>query len=377
MILSEEQTMVRDMARQFSQERLVPNAEEWDRESRFPKEALDEMAGLGLMGMLVPPEYDGAGTDAVSYALALEEIAAGDGSVSAIMSVHNSVGCVPILRYGSDQQKEEWLKPLARGEKIGCFCLTEPHAGSDASALKTRARKDGNKWVLDGAKQFITNGSTASLAIVFAVTDPDAGKRGISAFLVPTDSPGYTVERIEKKMGLNASDTCAIRFEGVEVLPDMMLGEEGQGYKIALANLEGGRIGIAAQALGIARAAMDYAVGYAKERTSMGRPIMEHQAVGFRLADAATKLHAARQMILHAAAMKDQGLPCLTEASMAKLFATETAEQVVSDSLQTMGGYGYMKDYPLERMARDVRVTKIYEGTSDIQRLLIARSLAA
>lgn len=377
MILNEEQQMVRDMARQFAQERLVPNAEEWDREARFPKEALDEMAQLGMLGMMVPPEWDGAGTDCVSYAMALEEIAAGDGSVSAIMSVHNSVGCMPVLRYGTDEQKEKYLKPFARGEMIGCFCLTEPQAGSDASALKTTARKDGNKWVIDGAKQFITNGSSAGLAIVFAVTDPDAGKRGISAFLVPTDSEGYIVERVEKKMGLNASDTCALRFDGVEVTPDMMLGEEGQGYKIALSNLEGGRIGIAAQALGIARAALDYAVEYAQERTSMGQPIMNHQAVGFRLADAAAKLEAARQLILHAAAMKDAGLPCLTEASMAKLFATETAETVVSDALQTFGGYGYMKDYPLERLARDVRVTKIYEGTSDIQRMLIARSLAA
>jgi len=377
MILTEEQTMIRDMAKQFAEDRLVPNSEEWDREARFPKEALDEMAQLGLMGMMVPPEWDGAGTDAVSYALALEEIAAGDGSVSTIMSVHNSVGCMPILRFGTEMQKETYLKPLARGEKIGCFCLTESHAGSDASAIKTRARRDGNKWVIDGTKQFITSGSTAGLAIVFAVTDPAAGKRGISAFLVPTDSEGYIVERVEKKMGLNASDTCALRFEGVEVAPEMMLGEEGQGYKIALANLEGGRIGIAAQALGIARAALDYAIGYAKERTTMGQPILQHQAVGFRLADGATKLVAARQMILHAASLKDAGQPCLIEASMAKLFATEVAETVVSDALQTLGGNGYMKDYPLERMARDVRVTKIYEGTSDIQRMVIARSLAA
>jgi butyryl-CoA dehydrogenase len=376
-ILTEEQTMIRDMARQFAVEQLAPHSAEWDREARFPKEALEEMAQLGMMGMMVPPEWDGAGTDTVSYAMALEEIAAGDGSVSTIMSVHNSVGCMPILRYGTDDQKERFLKPLARGEMIGAFCLTEAHAGSDASAIKTRARKDGNKWVIDGSKQFITNGSTAGVALVFAVTDPDAGKRGISAFLVPTDTKGYVVERIEKKMGLNASDTCALRFEGVEVTPDLMLGEEGQGYKIALSNLEGGRIGIAAQALGIARAALDYAVGYAKERTSMGQPIMQHQAVGFRLADGATKLHAARQMILHAAALKDAGQPCLTEASMAKLFATEMAEGVVSDALQTLGGYGFMKDFPLERMARDVRVTKIYEGTSDIQRMLIARSLAA
>jgi len=377
MILSEEQTMIRDMARQFAQERLLPNSAEWDREARYPKEAIDEMASLGLMGMMVPPDYDGAGTDAISYAMALEEIAAGDGSVSAIMSVHNSVGCMPIYRYGTEEQKQEYLKPMARGEFIGCFCLTEPQAGSDASNIKTRARREGNKWVLDGAKQFITNGSTAGVAIVFAVTDPDAGKRGISAFLVPTDSEGYIVERVEKKMGLNASDTCALRFEGIELPPEMMLGEEGQGYKIALSNLEGGRIGIAAQALGIARAALDHAVAYAKERTSMGQPILEHQAVGFRLADAAAKLEASRQIILHAAAMKDAGIPCLTEASMAKLFATETAETVVSDALQTFGGNGYMKDYPLEQLARDVRVTKIYEGTSDIQRMLIARSLAA
>jgi butyryl-CoA dehydrogenase len=377
MILTEEQTMIRDMARQFAEERIAPNAADWDRDSHFPREALDEMATLGLMGMMVPPEWDGAGTDAVSYALALEEIAAGDGALSAIMSVHNSVGCMPILRFGTEDQKDRFLKPMARGEFIGCFCLTEPQAGSDASALKTRARRVGNKWVIDGAKQFITNGSTAKLAIVFAVTDPDAGKRGISAFLVPTDSEGYNVERVEKKLGLNASDTCALRFEGVEVTPDMMLGEEGQGYKIALANLEGGRIGIAAQALGIARAALDFAVGYAKERTSMGQPIIQHQAVGFRLADGATKLEAARQMILHAAAMKDAGLPCLTEASMAKLYASEVGEQVVSDALQTLGGYGYMQDYPIERYYRDIRITKIYEGTSDIQRMVIARSLAA
>ncbi|NMM46638.1 acyl-CoA dehydrogenase [Rhodospirillaceae bacterium KN72] len=377
MILTEEQTMIRDMARQFAAERLTPNAEEWDREARFPKEAIAEMGALGLLGMLVPPDYDGAGTDTVSYAMALEEISAGDGAVGAIMSVHNSVGCMPIHRFGTEEQKQEYLRPLARGETIGCFCLTEPQAGSDASALKTKAVQAGNKWVLDGAKQFITNGSTAGLAIVFAVTDPDAGKRGITAFLVPTDRPGYIVERIEKKMGLNASDTCAIRLEGLELEPELMLGQLGEGYKIALSNLEGGRIGIGAQALGIAQAALNYAVAYAKDRVSMGQPIIQHQAVGFRLADCATKLEAARQLILHAAALKDAGQPCLTEASMAKLFATETAEQVVSDALQTLGGNGYMRDYPVERMARDVRVTKIYEGTSDIQRMVISRMLAA
>jgi len=377
MILTEEQTMIRDMARDFSAEQLAPKAAEWDRESRFPKEAIEAMGPLGLMGMLVPPEWDGAGADNVSAALAVEEIAAGDGSVSTIMAVHNSVACMPILKFGTEDQKERFLRPLAKGEMLGCFCLTEPHAGSDASAIRTKAVKDGNKWRLSGSKQFITSGANADVAIVFAVTDPAAGKKGISAFIAPTDSKGYEVAGVEKKLGQKASDTCHIVFDDVELTPDLMLGEEGQGYRIALSNLEGGRIGIAAQAIGMARAALDAAVAYAKERTSMGAPIAEHQAVAFRLAEMATKVEVARQMTLHAASLRDAGEPCLREASMAKLFASEMAEEVVSDALQTFGGYGYVNDYPVERIYRDVRVCKIYEGTSDIQKLVIARQLLA
>ena len=377
MLLTEEQQMITDMARDFAANELQPNSPDWDREHRFPAEALAKMGELGLMGMLAPPEYDGAGADSVSYASALEQIAWGDGSCSTIMSVHNSVGYMPILRYGTEEQKRRFVPPMARGEMIGAFCLTEPHAGSDASAIRTRAKKSGNKWVLNGAKQFITSGSNAKVAIVFAVTDPDAGKKGITAFIAPTETPGYTVASVEKKLGQNASDTCQIIFEDMELTPDLMLGEEGQGYKIALSNLEGGRIGIGAQAIGMAQAALDHAIAYAKDRISMGKPIIEHQAVGFRLAEAATKLAAARQLVLHAAALRDAGKPCLTEASMAKLLASDTAELVVSDALQTLGGVGYLNDYPIEQIYRDVRVTRIYEGTSDIQKLVIARSLAA
>ncbi len=377
MLLTEEQQMITDMARDFAAKELQPNSPAWDKEHRFPAEALAKMGELGLMGMLAPPEYEGAGADSVSYASALEQIAWGDGSCSTIMSVHNSVGYMPILRYGTEEQKRRFVPPMARGEMIGAFCLTEPHAGSDASAIRTRAKKSGNKWVLNGAKQFITSGSNAKVAIVFAVTDPDAGKKGITAFIAPTETPGYTVASVEKKLGQNASDTCQIIFEDMELTPDLMLGEEGQGYKIALSNLEGGRIGIGAQAIGMAQAALDHAVAYAKDRVTMGKPIIEHQAVGFRLAEAATKLAAARQLVLHAAALRDAGRPCLTEASMAKLLASDTAELVVSDALQTLGGVGYLNDYPIEQIYRDVRVTRIYEGTSDIQKLVIARSLAA
>lgn len=376
MLLTEDQRMIRDMARQFARERLAPGAEARDRESRFPAEELAEMGRLGLLGMLVPPDYDGAGADAVSYALAIEEIAAGDGAISTIMSVHNSVGCAPILAFGTDDQKDRFLKPMARGEMLGAFCLTEPQAGSDAAALTSRARRDGDHWVLNGSKQFITNGQTAGVAIVFAVTDPAAGKKGISAFLVPTDTPGYRVARLEHKLGQRCSDTAQIALEDCRVPATLMLGREGEGYRIALANLEGGRIGIAAQSVGMARAALEIATAYAQERTSFGKPILEHQAVAFRLADAATQVAVARQMVLHAAALRQAGQPCLTEAAMAKLFASEMAERVCSDALQTLGGYGYVADYPVERICRDVRVCKIYEGTSDIQRLVIARSLA-
>ncbi|RSC25134.1 acyl-CoA dehydrogenase [Pseudomonas putida] len=375
MLVTDEQQQIADAVKDFAQERLKPFAEQWDKEHRFPREAIDEMAGLGLFGMLVPEQYGGSDTGYVAYAMALEEIAAGDGACSTIMSVHNSVGCVPILKFGTEQQKQRYLVPLASGSMIGAFALTEPQAGSDASSLKTRARLDGDHYVLNGSKQFITSGQNAGVVIVFAVTDPEAGKRGISAFIVPTDSPGYQVVRVEEKLGQHASDTCQIVFDDVRVPVDNRLGEEGQGYKIALANLEGGRIGIASQAVGMARAAFEVARDYAKERQSFGKALVEHQAVAFRLADMATRIAVARQMVLHAAALRDAGRPALVEASMAKLFASEMAEKVCSDALQTLGGYGYLKDFPLERIYRDVRVCQIYEGTSDIQRMVIARNL--
>ena len=376
MQLTEEQRLLRDTARQFAERELAPHAAEWDREARFPKQALAELGRLGFMGVLVPEEYGGAGADHVGYALALEEIAAGDGSVSTILSVHNSVGCLPVLRYGSEEQKERFLKPMAKGDMLAAFCLTEPQAGSDAAALKTRARRHGNRWVLNGTKQFITSGSTADLAIVFAVTDPEAGRRGISAFIVPTGTQGYGVARLEHKLGQRASDTAQLVFEEMELTPDLMLGAEGEGYRIALSNLEGGRIGIAAQSLGMARAAYEAALAYARERESFGQKIIEHQAVAFRLADMATQLAAARGLVLAAAALRDAGEPCLQAAAMAKLFASEMAERVASDAIQIHGGYGYLGDFPVERIYRDVRVCQIYEGTSDIQRLLIAREIA-
>lgn len=375
MLVNEEQQQIADAVRSFAQERLRPFAEQWDKDHRFPREAIEEMAALGLFGMLVPEQWGGSDTSYVAYAMALEEIAAGDGACSTIMSVHNSVGCVPILRFGSEQQKREYLTPLATGAMLGAFALTEPQAGSDASSLKTRARREGDDYVLSGSKQFITSGQNAGVVIVFAVTDPQAGKRGISAFIVPTDAPGYQVARVEDKLGQHASDTCQIVFENVRVPVANRLGEEGEGYKIALANLEGGRIGIAAQSVGMARAAFEVARDYAKERQSFGKPLIEHQAVAFRLADMATQVAVARQMVLHAAALRDAGQPALMEASMAKLFASEMAEKVCSHALQTLGGYGYLSDFPLERIYRDVRVCQIYEGTSDIQRMVIARNL--
>lgn len=374
-LLTDSQVMVRDMAQRFAAERLAPYSAEWDRSKEFPRDRIREMGELGLMGMLVPEEYDGAGTDHVAYALALEEIAAGNGALSTIMSVHNSVGCMPILKFGSEEQKEKFLKPMARGEWLGAFCLTEPQAGSDASALRTSARKVGNRYVLNGTKQFITSGKNADVAIVFAVTDPGAGKRGISAFIVPTNAPGYKVASIEKKLGQHLSDTAQIVFEDMELSPDLLLGDEGQGYRIALSNLEGGRIGIASQSVGMARAAFEAALVYAKERESFGVKLIDHQAVAFRLADMATRIEAARLMVLNAAALRDAGRPVLKEASMAKLFASEIAEKVCSDAIQIHGGYGYLADFPVERIYRDVRVCQIYEGTSDIQRIVIAREL--
>jgi butyryl-CoA dehydrogenase len=377
MILDENHEMVRDMARRFATERLAPNSAEWDRTSHFPKDIIREMGELGLMGMLVPDEWGGAMIDTVAYAVALEEIAAGNGAISTIMSVHNSVGCVPILRYGNDAQKDEFLRPMARGEWLGAFCLTEPHAGSDASALRTRARRTNSGWVLNGTKQFITSGQNGDVAIVFAVTDPEAGKRGISAFIVPTKTPGYRVVSIEKKLGQHLSDTAQIAFDDLEISAENLLGAEGEGYRIALSNLEGGRIGIAAQSVGMARAALDAAIAYANDRESMGSKLIGHQAVAFRLADMATRIEAARHLVLHAAALRDAGRPALKEASMAKLFASEMAERVCSDAIQIFGGYGYTEDFPVERIYRDVRVCQIYEGTSDIQRIVIARALSA
>ena len=376
MLLTDQQRMIRDAARSFARAELAPHAAEWDREARFPREAVAGMGRLGLMGMLVPDAWGGAGADHVSYALAIEEVAACDGACSTIMSVQNSVVCAPLLGFGSDRQKQRFLKPLAAGEMLGAFALTEPGAGSDAAAIRTRAEMVGNQWRLNGTKQFISSGSTADVAIVFAVTDPDAGKKGISAFLVPTDTPGWQVARIEHKLGQRASDTCQIVLDGVELAPELMLGAPGEGYRIALSNLEGGRIGVAAQAVGMARAAYEAALAYAKARESFGKPIIEHQAVAFRLADMATGIEAAHNMVLAAAARRDAGLPCLKEASMAKLFASETAERVCRDAIQVHGGYGYLADYPVERIYRDVRVCTIYEGTSDIQRLVIARAIA-
>ncbi len=376
MILTTEQEMIRDSMRAFSKERLAPFAAEWDKTHLFPAQALKELGELGAMGMVVPEEWGGAGMDYMSLVLTLEEIAAGDGATSTIVSVQNSLPCGITLKYGSDAQKKEWLIPLARGEKLGCFCLTEPHTGSDASALTTRADRDGDEFVLNGVKQFITTGKNADMAIVLAVTDKTAGKRGISCFLVPTHTPGFIVTRIEEKMGQRASDTAQILFENCRIPASALMGNEGDGYKIALSNLEAGRIGIAAQAVGMARAALEAAVTYAKDRVAFGVPIIEHQAVNFRLADMATQLDAARLMVWRAAVLKDAGKPCLTEASMAKLFASEVAEKVCTDAIQIHGGYGYVSDFPVERIYRDVRVCQIYEGASDIQRLVIGRAIA-
>ena len=375
MVLSDLQQQIRDLARDFAREQLAPGAAARDREHRFPREELSEMGELGLLGMLVPEEYGGSNTGTLAYAAALEEIAAGDGPCSTIMSVHSSVACVPILKFGTEEQKQRFLPKLASGEWIGGFALTEPQAGSEASNLRSRARLDGDHYVLDGAKQFITSGKNGQMIIVFAVTDPDAGKKGITAFIVPTDTPGYEVVRVEEKLGLHSTDTCQIAFSSMRIPAELRLGAEGEGYRIALANLEGGRIGIGAQAVGMARAAFEAARDYARERTAFGKAIIEHQAVSFRLADMATQIEAARQLVFHAAALRDNGLPCLSEASMAKLFASEMAERVCSDAIQIHGGYGYMADYPVERIYRDVRICQIYEGTSDVQRMVIARNL--
>lgn len=374
--LTEEQRMIRDMAREFAQNELAPHAAQWEKDHWIADAAVAQMGELGLLGMVVPEEYGGTYSDYVAYALAIEEIAAGDAATSTLMSVHNSVGCGPILAWGTEEQKRNWLPDLASGKKIGCFCLTEPQAGSEANNLKTRAVLENGQWVLNGAKQFITNGKRAAMAIVFAVTDPDLGKKGLSAFIVPTDTKGFNVQPPEKKLGIRASDTCAIILEDCRIPEANILGPRGKGLAIALSNLEGGRVGIAAQALGIARAAFEAALAYAKDRQQFGKAIVEHQSVANMLADMHTRINAARLLILHAARLRTEGIPCLSEASQAKLYASELAEWVCSKAIQIHGGYGYLQDYPVERYYRDARITQIYEGTSEIQRMLIARQLA-
>ena len=374
---SEDQRMIRDMARQFAQRELAPNAALWERDKWIPEPVVAQMGALGLLGMIVPDSYGGSYSDYVAYALAIEEIAAGDASTSTMMSVHNSVGCGPILGWGTEEQKRAYLPDLASGKKIGCFCLTEPQAGSEANNLKTTAKLIDGQWLLNGNKQFVTNGKRAKLAIVFAVTDPDLGKKGLSAFIVPTDTPGFNVQRPEHKMGIRASDTCAIVLDNCKIDEGNLLGPRGKGLAIALSNLEGGRIGIAAQALGIARAAFDAALAYSQERTQFGQKIHEHQSIANMLADMHTRLNAARMLILHAARLRTEGIPCLSEASQAKLFASELSEWICSKAIQIHGGYGYLEDYPVERYYRDARITQIYEGTSEIQRMVIARSLVS
>lgn len=375
MLLTNEQEQVVEAVRRYVSSEIAPHAAAWDKSHAFPRQALAGLGELGCFGLVTSPDWGGAGLDYVTLAAVIEEIAAGDGAMSTIISVINSVGCGPIERFGNDWQKQTFLQRIASGEWISAFCLTEPDAGSDAANLRTRALRDGDDYVISGVKQFITNGKHADLAIVFAVTDPAAGKKGISAFLVPTDIAGYVVAKVEDKLGQHASDTCQIVFDNVRVPASHRLGAEGEGYRIALANLESGRIGIAAQCLGMARAALAFATQYATERQTFGQPIIRHQAVGFRLAAAAANLEAARQLVWHAASLKDAGKPCLKESSMAKLVASEMAEQVCSAAIQTLGGYGYLSDYPVERIYRDVRVAQIYEGTSDVQKLVIARAL--
>ena len=375
MLLTQDQEMIRDAVRDFAREQLWPHAPRWDRDHEFPHEAHKGLAALGAYGICVPEEFGGANLDYVTLALVLEEIAAGDGGTSTAISVTNCPVNAILMRYGSPAQKKQWLTRLAQGELLGVFCLTEPHVGSDASGLRTTAQKEGDGYVINGVKQFITSGKNGSLAVVIAVTDKGAGKKGMSAFLVPTDTPGYVVARLEEKLGQRSSDTVQINFDNCRIPAENLIGQEGEGYRIALSALEGGRIGIAAQSVGMARSAFEVALAYAKERQSFGTAIFNHQAVGFRLADCATRLEAARQLVWHAASLRDAGLPCLKEAAMAKLFASEMAEQVCSAAIQTLGGYGYVNDFPVERIYRDVRVCQIYEGTSDVQKIIIQRAL--
>ena len=372
---TEEQRMIRDAAREFAREQLAPNAAQWEKDHWIADAAVAQMGELGLLGMVVPEEWGGSYTDYTAYALAVEEVAAGCAATAAMMSVHNSVGCGPILKFGTEAQKQAYLSDMAGGRKIGCFCLTEPQAGSEANNLRTRAVLANGVWTLNGSKLFVTNGKRAKVAIVFAVTDPELGKKGLSAFIVPTDTQGFIVDRPEHKLGIRASDTCAVTFENCRVGEEQLLGERGKGLAIALSNLEGGRIGIAAQALGIARAAFEEALAYAKDRKQFNVAIVEHQSIGNMLADMATRINAARLLIHHAARLRTAGKPCLSEASQAKLFASEVAEWVCSKAIQIHGGYGYLEDYAVERHYRDARITQIYEGTSEVQRMVIARSL--
>ena len=380
MLLSEDHLAVQDAVRSYVQAEIAPHAAAWDKSHQFPAAQLKGLAQLGCYGVAVPTEWDGAGLDYLALAIILEEVAAGDGATSTVVSVNNCPVCSILMAYGNADQKERFLKPLARGDMLGAFCLTEPHVGSEAGGLRTTAvlsnDGDGDHYVLNGVKQFITSGKNGDVAIVMAVTDKAAGKKGISAFIVPTSTPGYTVARIEDKMGQHASDTAQINFDGCRVPVANRLADEGMGLKIALSGLEGGRIGIASQSLGMARAAFDAALAYSKERQSFGKPIFEHQAVQFKLADMATKIEAARQLVWHAALLKDAGRSCLKEAAMAKLFASEMAEGVCSAAIQVFGGYGYVSDFPVERIYRDVRVCQIYEGTSEVQKILIGRALA-
>jgi butyryl-CoA dehydrogenase len=376
MLLTEDHRAVQDAVRAYVQDRIAPQAAAWDKSHHFPKDELRGLAELGCYGVAVPAEWGGAGLDYLALAIIIEEIAAGDGATSTIVSVNNCPVCSILMAWATDAQKARWLTPLARGEMLGAFCLTEPHAGSQADGLKTTATKDGGDYVLNGVKQFITSGKNGDVAIVMAVTDKAAGKKGISAFIVPTNTPGYSADRVEDKLGQHASDTAQVRFENCRVPAANLLGDEGQGLKIALSGLEGGRIGIASQSVGMARAAFDAALAYSKERVAFGKPIFEHQALQFRLADMATQIEAARQLIHHAASLKDAGVPCLKEAAMAKLFASEMAEAVCSAAIQVFGGYGYVSDFSVERIYRDVRVCQIYEGTSDVQKILIGRALA-
>ncbi len=376
MLLSDDHLAVQDAVRTYVRAEVAPHAAAWDKSHTFPAEALKGLAALGCYGVAVPDEFGGAGLDYLALSVILEEIAAGDGATSTIVSVNNCPVCSILMAYGNDDQKQSFLSPLARGDMLGAFCLTEPHVGSEAGGLKTTAVRDGDDYLINGVKQFITSGKHGDVAIVMAVTDKAAGKRGISAFIVPTATPGYSVARLEDKMGQHASDTAQINFEDCRIPVKNRLADEGMGLKIALSGLEGGRIGIASQAVGMARAAFDAALAYSKERSSFGQPIFQHQAVQFKLTDMATQIEAARQLIWHAASLKDAGRPCLKEAAMAKLFASEMAERVCSAAIQVFGGYGYVSDFPVERIYRDVRVCQIYEGTSEVQKILIARALA-